>query len=246
MDELSFTYTEGKANMDKRRKIILNLVVMGSVLVGMVLTFTVFGRDMRASHAQSPGVTATDFWLNGGQEPWGVSFDSKGNVWVAVPGCDPSPTCSGTTPPGKIEVYNPAASSWIKTYQLPAGFGQALFLAFDASGNVWFAMPMSNSIGMLNPQANTYQQFAVPTAASGPWDIAIDHNGNIWFTEHYTNKIGEFNPSTQQMTEFTTPAANSQPYGIVVDASNNIWFTENNSSVAQIGEYTAGGQMNEY
>lgn len=229
-----------------KRKIVLNLIVLASVLTGMALAFTMFGKGLLASHAQSSGVTVTDFWMNGGQEPWGVNFDSKGNVWVAVPGCDPSPTCGNTTPPGKIEVYNPAASSWITTYQLPAGFAQPLFLAFDASGNVWFPMPMSNSIGMLNPQTNTFQQFAVPTAASGPWDIAIDHSGNIWFTEHYTNKIGEFNPSTQQMTEFTTPAANSQPYGIVVDASNNIWFTENNSAVAQIGEYTASGQMNEY
>jgi hypothetical protein len=32
----------------------------------------------------------------------------------------------------------------------------------------------------------------------------------------------------------------------VVDASNNIWFTENNSAVALIGEYTAGGTFNEY
>ena len=231
--------------MDKR-KIILNLVVLGSVLASMALAFTIFGKNIRASLAQSPSVTVTDFWLNGGQEPWGVTFDKKGNVWVAVPGCDPSPTCGSSTPPGKIEVYNPATSSWINTYQLPAGFGQPLFLAFDASGNVWFAMPMSNSIGKLNPQTNTYQQFTVPTAASGPWGTTIDHNGNIWFTEHYTNKIGEFNPSTQKMTEFTTPSANSMPYGIVVDASNNIWFTENNSAVAQIGEYTAGGHMNEY
>src|SRR5712692_9689811 len=231
--------------MDKR-KIILSLVVLGSLLASFALAFTMSGKGVRVGHAQSSGVTVTDFWLNGGQEPWGVSFDSKGNVWVAVPGCDPSPTCSNTTPPGKIEEYNPAASSWIATYQIPAGFAQPLFLAFDASGNVWFAMPMTNSIGMLNPQTNTYQQFPVPTAASCPLDITIDHNGNIWFTEHYTNKIGEFDPSTQQMTEFTTPTANSLPYGIVVDASNNIWFTENNSAVAQIGEYTAGGIMNEY
>ncbi len=230
----------------EKRKIILSLVVLASLLASITLAFNMFGKGARVGHAQSSGVTVTDFWLNGGQEPWGVSFDSKGNVWVAVPGCDPSPTCSNTTPPGKIEEYNPAASSWIATYQLPAGFGQPLFLAFDASGNIWFAMPMTNSIGMLNPQTNTYQQFPVPTAASGPWDITIDHSGKIWFTEHYTSKIGEFDPSTQQMTEFTTPTANSLPYGIVVDASNNIWFTENNSAVAQIGEYTAGGIMNEY
>jgi virginiamycin B lyase len=231
--------------MDKR-KILLSFVVMGSLLASLALACNIFGNGLQHSFAQSPGVTVTDFWLNGGQEPWGTTFDSNGNVWVAVPGCDPAPTCSTTTPPGKIEAYNPSTASWIATYQLPSGYAQPLFLAFDAQGNLWFPMPMSNSIGTLNPQTKTFQQFPVPTAGAGPWDIAIDHHGKIWFTEHYTNKIGEFDPSTQAITEFSTPASNSQPYGIAVDASNNIWFTENNSAVALIGEYTAGGILNEY
>lgn len=231
--------------MDKR-KILLSFFVLGSLLASLALAFSMFGNGILHGYAQSPSVTVSDFWLNGGQEPWGTTFDSNGNVWVAVPGCDPAPTCSATTPPGKIEEYNPVASSWIATYQLPSGYAQPLFLAFDAQGNLWFPMPMSNSIGMLNPQTKTFQQFPVPTAGAGPWDIAIDHNGKIWFTEHYTNKIGKFDPSTQTMTEFSTPASNSQPYGIVVDASNNIWFTENNSAVALIGEYTAGGTLKEY
>jgi len=231
--------------MDKK-KVLLSFIVLGSLMASLALAFTMFGTGVQRSFAQSPGVTVTDFWMNGGQEPWGTTFDSKGNVWVAVPGCDPSPTCSSTTPPGKIEEYNPAASSWIATYQLPSGYAQPLFLAFDAQGNLWFPMPMANSIGMLNPVSKTFQQIPVPTSSAGPWDIAIDHNGNIWFTEHYTNKIGELNPSTHAITEISTPASNSQPYGIVVDASNNIWFTENNSAVAQIGEYTSGGTLNEY
>jgi len=229
-----------------KRKILLSFVVLGTLLASLALAFNMFGTGIQRSFAQSLGVTVNDFWMNSGQEPWGMTFDSKGNVWVAVPGCDPSPTCSTTTPPGKIEEYNPAASSWIVTYQLPSGYAQPLFLAFDAQGNLWFPMPMSNSIGMLNAQSKTFQQFPVPTAGAGPWDIAIDHNGKIWFTEHYTNKIGKFDPSTQTMTEISTPASNSQPYGIVVDASNNIWFTENNSSVALIGEYTSGGTLKEY
>ena len=228
-----------------KRKILLGLVVLGSLLANLALVAGLFGKGL-PGFAQSPGVTATDYWIASGQEPWGVTFDGKGHVWVAVPGCDPSPTCSNTTPPGKIEVFNPASTSWIATYQLPAGFAQPLFVQFDASGNLWFAMPMSNSIGMLNPQTDTFQQFAVPTAGSGPWGLAIDQNGNIWFTEHYTNQIGEFIPSTNTMKEFATPTADSLPYGITVDASNNVWFTENNGSVAQIGEYSASGQMEEY
>jgi streptogramin lyase len=231
--------------MDKR-KTLLSFIVLGFLLVSLALAFNMFGTGIQHSFAQSPGVTVTDFWMNGGQEPWGTTFDSKGNVWVAVPGCDPSPTCNTSTPPGKIEEYNPATSSWIATYQLPSGYAQPLFLAFDAQGNLWFPMPMSNSIGMLNPQTKIFQQIPVPTSAAGPWDIAIDHNGKIWFTEHYSNKIGELDPSTRTITEISTPASNSQPYGIVVDASNNIWFTENNSAVALIGEYSSGGTLNEY
>ncbi|HZS77972.1 MAG TPA: hypothetical protein VFA41_15290 [Ktedonobacteraceae bacterium] len=229
-----------------KRRIILGLISFATLTASVLMAFAVLsgGNNARASNAGAIS-KVTDFYLSGGQEPWGVTFDSQGNVWVAVPGCDPSPTCSTSTPPGKIEEFNPTASSWIASYQLPSGYAQPLFLAFDGSGNLWFPMPMSNSIGMFSPQNHTFQQWAVPTAGSGPWDVAIDHNGKVWFTEHYTNKIGYLDPSTHTVHEFTTPAANSQPYGIVVDGSNNVWFTENNSAVAQIGEYT-NGTIKEY
>jgi streptogramin lyase len=107
-------------------------------------------------------------------------------------------------------------------------------------------MPMNNALGMYNPGLQTFQQWPVPTASAGPWDVAIDHNGKIWFTEHYTNKIGSFDPITHAFKEIATPASNSQPYGITVDSNNNIWFTENNSSVARIAEYTTAGKLLEY
>ena len=229
-----------------RRKILLALVALGTLVSGLALAFNMFGNGARSVYAGTPGVSVKDFYLPAGQEPWGTTFDSSGNVWVGIPGCDPSPMCGSGTPPGKIAEYNPAASSWMATYQLPAGFAQALFVAVDGQGNLWFPMPMANSIGMLNLGSKTFQQWAVPTAGAGPWDVAIDHNGKIWFTEHFTNKIGEFDPTTHTFKEIATPAGNSQPYGIVVDSSNNVWFTENNSSVAMIGEYTAGGVLNEY
>ncbi len=229
----------------KKKKIVLFLLSVG-LLVFSMMTLVLPSNFVRKSFAQSPSVTISDYWLNGGQEPWGTTFDSQGNVWMAMPGCDPSPTCGSSTPPGKIGEFNPGCSCWIANYQLPSGFGQALFLAFDAQGNLWFPMPMSNSIGELNLASNMFSQWGIPTAGAGPWDIAIDHNGMIWFTEHFTNQIGEFNPSNHTFQEFATPATNSQPYGIVVDGSNNVWFTENNSSVSLIGEYTSGGTLNEY
>lgn len=199
----------------------------------------------RPAQALRSAISVNDYYVASGQDPWGTAFDRNGNVWVAVPGCDPNPTCN-KTPAGKIEVFNPASSNWTGDYQLPASFSQALFLAFDKNGNVWFPLPMSNAIGMYSVSTKVFHKYAVPTPGAGPWGIVIDHKNKIWFTEHFKNKIGRFDPVTHQFMEVTTPAANSLPYGITVDAKDNIWFTENNSSVALIGEYTAGEKLQEY
>src|SRR6266581_3959503 len=229
------------------KKMILSLLALLMLIGSAMLALGIVGFDVHSTYAQQPYVvTSQDFYIPSGREPWGTALDSKGKVWLAIPGCDPAPTCSASTPAGKLAEFNPATSSWTATYQLPSGYAQPLFLAFDAQGRLWFPMPMDNSIGMLNPSNNTFQRWAVPTANAGPWDVAVDHNGMVWFTEFYSNQIGRFNPVTQTFKEVSTPASNSQPYGIVIDASNNVWFTENNSSLALIGEYTSGGTLNEY
>jgi streptogramin lyase len=200
----------------------------------------------RAHSALASSINGITEYSTPGSYPWGTAFDSSGRVWVAVPGCDPSPSCSSSTPPGKLALFDPTGQNWVTTVTLPSGYGQPLFVAVDSSSNVWFTMPVTNSIGMYNPTNTTVTQWAVPTSATGPWDLAIASNGKIWFTEHYVNQIGSFDPSTQTFHEIATPTANSQPYGITTDSSNNIWFTENPDAVAQIGEYTSQGVMQEY
>lgn len=200
----------------------------------------------QAALAHSLSVTSTDFYVNSGSDPWGTAFDNQGHIWVAVPGCDPSPTCNTDDPPGKLEEYNTSNMGWIQTLQLPSGYGQPLFLAIDSKGKLWFPSPMSNAIEMYNPNNHVFHKWNVPTANALPWDIAIDHKGKIWFTEHGSNKIGKFNPGTHVFKEIATPATNSNPYGITVDSHNNIWFAENNESVALIGEYTSVGKLQEY
>ena len=224
-------------------KKLLYLIVLPTLITGLVVTFVTTVHTSRAANALT---SVTDYHIPVGFDPWGTAFDSQGNVWVAVPDCNPDPDCGGTLHPAHIEVFNPTTSSWIATYRLPTGYGQPLFLAFDAHGNMWFPMFNTNTLGMFNTIAKTFQQWQLPTPFAGPWDIAIDHNGYIWITEHYTNKIARFDPNSQLFIEVTTPAADSDPYGITVDANNNIWFTENNSAVALIAEYTAGGQLREY
>ena len=200
----------------------------------------------RAQPSLATSISSVTEYSTPGGDPWGTAFDNSGRVWVALPGCDLAPSCSSSTPPGKLALFDPTEQNWTTTVVLPSGYGQPVFVAVDSSGNVWFTMPVTNSIGMYKPANATVTQWAVPTSGAGPWDLAIDSNGKIWFTEHYVSQIGSFDPSTQTFHEIATPTANSQPYGITIDSSSNIWFTENPDTVAQIGEYTSQGVMQEY
>ncbi len=239
-EEFSCTRELGRGRKIMRGKKFLLSVLAFSLLASSA----VFG-TVHASRAAST-LSVVDYHVPSGLDPWGTAFDSTGNVWVAVPGCNPNPDCGNKTSPGKLEVFNPSTSTWTATYQLPSGYGQALFLAFDSAGNVWFPMFHTNQLGEYDT-TGAFHAWSMPTAASGPWDLVFDHSGKLWITEHYVNKIAEFDPSTDQfLQEVSTPATNSQPYGITVDASNDIWFTENNSSVALIGEYTVAGVLQEY
>jgi streptogramin lyase len=231
-----------KYSMSRAMIFSMTLAIIAANALFVVWTAT----PVKAQSALASSVNSLTEYYVPGTYPWGTAFDSSGRVWVAMPGCDPSPSCSNSTPPGKLALFDSTGQSWVNIVDLPSGYGQPLFVALDASGNVWFTMPVTNSIGMYNPTNATVTQWAVPTSAAGPWDLTIDSTGKVWFTEHYVDQIGYFDPSTQTFHEFVTPTANSQPYGITIDSSNNIWFTENPDTVAQIGEYTNQGVMQEY
>src|SRR5579862_3575177 len=96
------------------------------VAVGSIAVLT----SPEASAERSIPLNVRDFGVQG-SDPWGTAFDSSGRVWVAMPGCDPSPYCSSGTPPGKLGLFNPATDNWDATVQLPSGYGQPLFVAVD-------------------------------------------------------------------------------------------------------------------
>lgn len=178
-------------------------------------------------------------------EPWGVNLDSSGNVWVADPQCDVNvsqwPICHLTT--GHLVEYSSngfnSSSQPLQNIQQPQGYSSPFFLAFDGSGNIWFAEPVTNAIGEYNPGNGSWNQWTVPTPQASPFDLVFDQYGHLWFTEMSANQIGEFDPVTQQFHETPTPTGSSRPYGITgPDPSTGaIWFTENNDTVHKIGSF---------
>ena len=210
-----------------------------SCLASIAILWYVFV-DMHAGvHANAPTIRET---ASPSPLPWGISFDTNGNVWIAEPGCDPQPTCNNQQPPGYIAQYSRQNFTLLRNYAQPTGYSPPLFLATDTGGNVWFTEPTTNAIGELTPNNGnpTWNQWTVPTPGATPYDLTFDKAGNLWFTEFNASSIGEFTPSTQQFAETATPTTNSSPYGIVGPdpSTGSMWFTENNSAVSQIGRFT--------
>ncbi len=175
-----------------------------------------------------------------GADPWGITFDNSGNVWIAEPGCDSPPTCAPQVPSAIVQ-YNHQSFTLIQNFTTPANFSAPFFLAKDTQGNIWFTEPKSSAIGELsvNNGLPSWHQWTVPTPYATPYDLAFDTVGNLWFTEFGASRIGEFKPATQQFVETPTPTAHSSPYGVVgPDATGVMWFTENNSAVSKIGRFT--------
>jgi streptogramin lyase len=89
----------------------------------------------------------------------------------------------------------------------------------------------------------SFQDFAVPTAASKPFDITRGPDGNLWFTEFDGNKIARITPSGV-ITEYALPTPGAGPYIIVSGPDGNLWFTEYYGD--KIGRVTPDGTITEF
>ncbi|HVB72006.1 MAG TPA: hypothetical protein VNE38_00475, partial [Ktedonobacteraceae bacterium] len=237
-----------------------------SLLASLAFAFVLFFNARSTAHADPPLLQTFVPALNSsyGADPWGITFDKNGHVWVAEPQCDINvlkvPLCSNTVQNGILGgIVEYSASGFtngaqpIRQLNVPVGYSSPFFLAFDGSGNLWFTMPITNSIGEYDASGN-FHQWTVPTANASPLDLTVDQYGHVWFSEISASKVGEFLPGSQTFKEFIPPTPNSMPYGITGPdpTTHSIWFTENNSTVHRIGQITPNadgsinGQINEY
>ena len=101
-------------------------------------------------------------------------------------------------------------------------------------------------------QKFTLTQWAVPTAASGPYGVGVDTNGKVWFTENDTNKIARFDPTNNNFTEWTITTPKSNPHNVFVKLITNstssvtqVFFTEFASSKIAMFD-TSTGKLTEW
>ena len=127
--------------------------------------------------------------------------------------------------------------------QQTAGTSNApLYIAKAPDGNYWYTQPGANRVARMTP-AGAVTEYALPSAASNPFDIVAGADGNMWFTQLDGGRIGRISPSGI-IAEFTLPNTSSQPRGIAAGPDGNIWFTEITTS--RIGRITPQGVITEF
>ena len=110
----------------------------------------------------------------------------------------------------------------------------------DEAGIVWFAAPLEQAIGRLDPATGAVT--LTPTDTLIPRQLAIAADGDIWFTARFTPQgVGELDPDTNNVREF--PLTNIGPQGIAASPDGSVWFTQ--TTKGNIARITDSGVVTE-
>lgn len=199
----------------------------------------------------------TEFPINDGNEPEGVSVGPDGNIWFTE---YPGSNVGRVTMAGAVTTY-PAA--------------QAALAVSAPDGNVWFSACGSGRVGHIHPDGTgltwiTNAQWSCPNGiALGPdgniwvtdWGngnlssvtmsgqvsvytggdakvVGITGQGDttgVWFAQYDGNAIGRFDVATHTFTTYPLPAGTTTPIGLVAGPDRYLWYVAAGSN--QIGKF---------
>jgi sugar lactone lactonase YvrE len=152
--------------------------------------------------------------------PYGLAFDSAGNLYVSSSGDN---RIVKLTPGGAGSVF---ANAGLNT---PTG------LAFDSAGNLYVANAGNNTIRKFTP-GGVGSLFA-NTGLSVPVGLAFDSAGSLYVANSGNNTIRKFTPGG-----FGSLFANSglnDPRGLAFDSAGNLYVA--NAQANTIEKFTPGG-----
>ena len=156
-------------------------------------------------------------------QPTGLAFDNKGNLYVAQSG-----------------------SGIITRYPLDFGTGSLFFgglnsptgLAFDGEGNLFVADEFTNSIFKLT-QGGGKTTFA--SGLNGPTGLVFDRNGNLFVANTNGNAILRFTPDG---TRTTFASGLNAPKDLAFDSEGNLFVTD--SGTDAIVKFTPAGERSTF
>ena len=197
--------------------------------------------------------------------PYGLTFDSSGNLWVADLQNGrvleyTAPFSTGEAASLVIGEPNFVTSNDQVSLR---GLNAPDAVAFDSSGNLWVAdghrnleytAPLSTHepASMVIGQNNFTNSSTVTTSAGmdGPGDLAFDSSGNLWVSDghrvlEYTAPLSTHEPASMVIGQnnftnsstVTTSAGMNGPGDLAFDSSGNLWVSDTDNN--RVLEYQA-------
>jgi len=103
------------------------------------------------------------------------------------------------------------------------GNGAPAGVAVDASGNLYLAAPLTNSVYKETPSANGYIQTVVADGSakfglSSPTSVAVDALGNVYVGDSFNNRVVKETPSGSGYTQSVVTASSGTGWALGVNA----------------------------
>lgn len=135
---------------------------------------------------------------------------------------------------GDVTVINPAVT------------GPALridSMATGPSGNLWFTLSDSLSIGRMNPQTRASTQFDLLQDQCAPQSIALGPDGAMWFGcgDGRVGRITTAGAVTYYATDFNGSRSLTPVGSVITGPDGNIWFAQ--FDVSTVGVMSTSGSM---
>jgi streptogramin lyase len=149
-------------------------------------------------------------------------LDRQDHVWETDDG---APLTEIDTTTGKITVH-----------PIPTNDG-VYDMDTDSKGRTLINIWRNGKIGVYDPEANKYAEYATPTPEAGPRRGEIDADDNLWVTEYYAGRLVRFDPDTGEIKEYPLipgtaayAAPHASPYSASVDNERKwVWTNDFNS-----------------
>lgn len=126
------------------------------------------------------------------------------------------------------------------------GLNYPAVVAVDATGNVWTANYVNNSVSKFNTLgvAQSSADGYTGGGLNGPWGMAIDSTSNVWVVNDATGVLSEFNSSGSALSSsgFTGGGLNASLW-LSVDKTGNIWISNDPTAPApgSLSEFSSAG-----
>jgi virginiamycin B lyase len=109
-----------------------------------------------------------------------IASDAQGIIWAT------------SFSSGLLLSYNPKTAMFTPYYTSSSGGLYGITVTPD--DQVWVTLTAGNAIAHLDPAANRFTDYTIPSGGSLPLGVVAGATNSLWFTEAGSNKIGMLDP----------------------------------------------------